>query len=51
MIFCQHCAFATFVVDAQDASHMVIGCTLRLPVIEGPHDCPMFEREPGCDDG
>jgi hypothetical protein len=51
MIFCQHCAFATFTVDAEDSCRMVIGCTLRLPVIEGPHQCPVYEREPGCDDG
>jgi len=30
---------------------MVIGCSMGLTVIEGPHLCPVYEREPGCDDG
>jgi hypothetical protein len=51
MFFCQHCSAATFVVDAEDSERMVIGCVYGLTVIEGPHLCPQFEREPGSDDG
>ena len=50
MIHCQHCSAATFTVDAEDSSRIVIGCAFRLTVIEGPHQCPQFEREPGSDD-
>ena len=50
MAECIRCAFARFWLYGNDTYATVTGCQMNLTPIPGPHDCPMFEREPGSDD-
>ena len=47
MVECKYCAFARYGL-LRNRPHAE--CLLDLSVSPGPHDCPMFEREPGSDD-
>ena len=50
MAECRYCAFARYGLHGSESLPHIAGCLLDLVVSPGPHDCPMFEREPGSDD-
>jgi len=47
--YCAHCVHYRYVADA-DAGEMMAGCVMRQAIVDGPHHCPFFVREPGADD-
>jgi hypothetical protein len=48
--YCAHCTHVRYAVDAEASDLLIFGCAQRRPVIEGPHHCSEYEREPGADD-